>query len=765
MLFFIKVNGDWTRKLYALFKERQGGNWEDVHIHLRGPYGAPAQHVNQYEHVVCISGGIGATPFSSIVKYAHYLILNHTRRGADYCSNSVSAAFTRNQSVRGTPSVPATPPHKSGYTSSQQRSRDASRRISRNQSTSNFPTLARNFSRGMSRSGSRSMSRSASGRLARYDSRVSGPVSRSGSGRIERFHSGTRSPSAQTNDSVGAIIKEQRTNQPYGPAMASTASSSQDLDALSPTLSPTVNSSTGNNSASTSRDNIALTIPGSDGRNGDDDLKRFLESEEESMYARPDDYDEELGNPDAPIPDRRATPVQDVAVSPTRNHQTFEIVKEYDSNQGLFDDDEEEVTSPGLVEGVGRGVVHDNFALDPMDLEAGEWDYENELIGEDQTPSNALNLLGMSFGPGAMMRYMYAAEQKKLRSSMAKASMNLMDDAVDGAFWQDRLLFYLHTVTVNWMLLWVMLVRFAMVCIGAMSMNFQLNQTGLGVFKSHSFNVVDVMLALILAIPVIGAILLEIYMHGLSNFITDGLGNSFDLFVLLPIMAAHLDAAGSGGVAGAEPVSVVADRTHDRFSGDSGAVLQAVACAHQVAGLHLGEQDTRRRHMVNRRAAAADGLEHCSATPVHHETWGQIRTVDDGLREDPAENYLSTTGLGGGVFQPGGTIEEWYGDRGVLLRAGRDGAHGAAGGAERDAEKHPERGAARVRHEAHGARRGAVLRADAERPRRAAHARRGVGRERGGGRRAAGPGRLRLQRAHLGAHRELHLSGTRVYIM
>eukprot|EP00178_Gracilaria_changii_P028158 TRINITY_DN966_c0_g1_i1.p1 TRINITY_DN966_c0_g1~~TRINITY_DN966_c0_g1_i1.p1 ORF type:complete len:1095 (+),score=174.41 TRINITY_DN966_c0_g1_i1:333-3287(+) len=537
MLFFIKVNGDWTRKLYALFKERQGAAWEDIHIHLRGPYGAPAQHVNQYEHVVCISGGIGATPFSSIVKYAHYLILNHTRRGAEYCSNSVSAAFTRNQSVRGTPSVPATPPHKSGYASTRQRSRDASRRMSRNQSTSNFPNLSRNFSRAMSRSGSRSMSRSASERVARFDSRLAGAVSRSGSGQMERIQSGTRSPSTQTNDSIGLIINEQRSIHPYGPTLESIVGSSQDsVEPLSPIPSPSVTSSAENELMRARRDNIALTLPGADGTSGDEDLKRFLESEEHEMYARPDDYDEELGNPDAPIPDRRATPVEDAAVSPTRNQQTFEIVKEYDSNQGLFDDDEEEVTSPRVADGVGRGVVHDNFALDPMDLEAGEWEYEDELMGKDQTPSNALNLLGMSFGPGAMMRYMYAAEQKKMRSSTMKASMNLMDDAADAAFWQDRVLFYLHTVTVNWVLLWVMLVRFALVCIGSVTMNFQGAQTGLGVFKTNAFNVADMMLALVLAVPVTGAILLEIYMHGLSNFISDGLGNSFDLFVLVPLM-------------------------------------------------------------------------------------------------------------------------------------------------------------------------------------------------------------------------------------
>lgn len=71
----------------------------------------------------------------------------------------------------------------------------------------------------------------------------------------------------------------------------------------------------------------------------------------------------------------------------------------------------------------------------------------------------------MSFGPLAMMRHMHALDAKKLRSSMVRAWMNLMDDEMDAALWQDWILFYLHTVTINWVLLWVMLARFCLVLI------------------------------------------------------------------------------------------------------------------------------------------------------------------------------------------------------------------------------------------------------------------------------------------------------------
>lgn len=76
MIFFVKQNGDWTNKLGLLLSERKGmagytkPDKNDMRIQcvIRGPYGAPAQHVGQYDKVVLISGGVGSTPFASIVK-------------------------------------------------------------------------------------------------------------------------------------------------------------------------------------------------------------------------------------------------------------------------------------------------------------------------------------------------------------------------------------------------------------------------------------------------------------------------------------------------------------------------------------------------------------------------------------------------------------------------------------------------------------------------------------------------------------------------
>lgn len=36
-------------------------------VRVDGPHGAPAEHYNNYEHVMFVAGGVGATPFSSIL--------------------------------------------------------------------------------------------------------------------------------------------------------------------------------------------------------------------------------------------------------------------------------------------------------------------------------------------------------------------------------------------------------------------------------------------------------------------------------------------------------------------------------------------------------------------------------------------------------------------------------------------------------------------------------------------------------------------------
>eukprot|EP00177_Eucheuma_denticulatum_P002594 GFKZ01004656.1.p1 GENE.GFKZ01004656.1~~GFKZ01004656.1.p1 ORF type:complete len:877 (+),score=134.84 GFKZ01004656.1:157-2787(+) len=71
--FFIKNVGDWTGKLSDKMRARlEGEKHEPLRVMVRGPYGAPAQHVEGYERVVLVSGGVGATPFAAICKDLHH---------------------------------------------------------------------------------------------------------------------------------------------------------------------------------------------------------------------------------------------------------------------------------------------------------------------------------------------------------------------------------------------------------------------------------------------------------------------------------------------------------------------------------------------------------------------------------------------------------------------------------------------------------------------------------------------------------------------
>lgn len=297
-------------------------------------------------------------------------------------------------------------------------------------------------------------------------------------------------------------------------------------------------------------------------------MDAFIEEQDnvESEYALPPDYDEQLGNPDAPIPNRRLPPQlqQEMAASPnamlpSRSMtpiQHEDMVREYDSSLNLFDEDAEFVDDetpqpPSPTRLQTRGSYRDAYDLDLglEDLEDGLQEdmdavdgveLEDQILQEQTTASNAYNLLGMSFGSLGMMRHMNELESRKLSNGMMRASMTLMGDAIDGAMWQDRLLFILHTVTVNWLLLWLMFFRFMLVAIAATSMQFRWNQMGLGIYVSLTFDAVDLTLACILILPVLAAVSLEIYLNGYSNYIGDSIGNSFDLFLLLPLLTAGI---------------------------------------------------------------------------------------------------------------------------------------------------------------------------------------------------------------------------------
>ena len=63
----IKVVGDWTGELRR--QVENGTVCPGVMVAVFGPYGAPAQSVFKYKSVILVCGGIGVTPFASILQF------------------------------------------------------------------------------------------------------------------------------------------------------------------------------------------------------------------------------------------------------------------------------------------------------------------------------------------------------------------------------------------------------------------------------------------------------------------------------------------------------------------------------------------------------------------------------------------------------------------------------------------------------------------------------------------------------------------------
>jgi hypothetical protein len=76
MSFYVKVLGDWTQKLQDLVSD--AGGTISTPIKIAGPFGSPSMHWDQFDHILIVAGGIGATPINSIVRD----IILH-RRGSD----------------------------------------------------------------------------------------------------------------------------------------------------------------------------------------------------------------------------------------------------------------------------------------------------------------------------------------------------------------------------------------------------------------------------------------------------------------------------------------------------------------------------------------------------------------------------------------------------------------------------------------------------------------------------------------------------------
>lgn len=64
----IRNAGDWTGALHKLIADCHQKKTQYPDVYLDGPVGAPTQDYHRYKTIICIAGGIGVTPFASILK-------------------------------------------------------------------------------------------------------------------------------------------------------------------------------------------------------------------------------------------------------------------------------------------------------------------------------------------------------------------------------------------------------------------------------------------------------------------------------------------------------------------------------------------------------------------------------------------------------------------------------------------------------------------------------------------------------------------------
>lgn len=435
MRFFIKDNGDWTHSLHELAGMPYFGD-DKLIVHVRGPHGAPAQHVGQYEHVVLVSGGVGATPFASITKYAHHWMLNYTQRGTAEKA-SVADDFDRHRSVRT--------PTDYGSGSVSLRSADVSRH--------------------RSRSASRSASRSRLG--LQTPPRVS-----------TRLHDPAAS-SLGSMSNLGIAQMQQRSG-----AAERTRSVRRDTERASET------------------------------------------GAQQELARTSDEYQVNLGDPDGPIPRRQMWTAAPATLGAADDFvDPGESFQEYGSSQSLS------LADLARDNGVGKGT---------MDVEVGGVELEEEILRQENTASDSYKKLGMSYDSVSLLRYLQKPGQKSMSSSMMRASMHAIEESLDTAPWNERALFYLHSVTLNWFLLGIMIVRFALFGVGEILKPVSPESQGFDVYNSTPFAIVDLVLAVILIVPVVLAIVIELASRGHHKYFKEDIGNVFEILALLPLLLSSI---------------------------------------------------------------------------------------------------------------------------------------------------------------------------------------------------------------------------------
>lgn len=86
----IRACGDWTKALHKVINDCHQRKVLYPDIYLDGPVGAPTQDYHRYKTVICVGGGIGVTPFASILKDVVHLWENNRCKNCNHVQHPAS---------------------------------------------------------------------------------------------------------------------------------------------------------------------------------------------------------------------------------------------------------------------------------------------------------------------------------------------------------------------------------------------------------------------------------------------------------------------------------------------------------------------------------------------------------------------------------------------------------------------------------------------------------------------------------------------------
>lgn len=556
MTFYIKSAGDWSAAMHAVFRDRVIACGEDIEVHVRGPYGSPAQHVGQFEHIVLIGGGVGATPFSSVTKAAHHWMTNWGAPSAVAATAGATAATDKLSAGQFSPEAVS---HNNRWWSTdheEEGGRDGGGgggggvgHLNNGTPLVELPPIVRyidkrpgvTFAPSPRRAAATQFPASDAASVFGDDSSVASSgtffTAKDGQQDSDDFfvdsdserHLGVAPPDAVSPPAMGenagggrGFVKRTPTGRPRLPAAGVGLSSS----------GSSTSSSSGHAQAQGHATAVPLASPpGASHGSAMSALARPLGPLLKSRSAPSISRSWSDGSPPAVVVDmnhlQSLPPSRGAGIRSTAPYHTSREVPSINEVAPAVDLRQQSEQRAALEKATAAARDGGNNQNSRAYVDALTDAYTG-MQAQERTATYHMSvsaMIGMSFGSTAMVRH---AQQRRARLADGTLVEHPADDLA--VLRSKRMLFllYLHSVTVNMLLLWVLLLRFVVVGFSAIFGELDLLSQGLSVHRLDALTAVDLILCGCVTVTIGLTSLLEVIeLQGVPY-------NGMDLFVLFP---------------------------------------------------------------------------------------------------------------------------------------------------------------------------------------------------------------------------------------